>query len=221
MKKVIIGTFILFAVLSYSCSSSEDNNIETPIETETPITEVTIGTQIWLQKNLDVNRYRNGDIIPEVKDRVAWSELTTGAWCYYNNDPENRATYGKLYNGYAMLDPRGLAPEGWHIPDDTEWMTLNMYLGEDVAGKAMKATTGWSPYNDGTNSSGFTGFPGGRRANSIEAPFVFAGQWGYWWSITPIDDDSCSYWLLADSFDILININNHLGVGKSVRCVKD
>lgn len=72
--------------------------------------------KIWADKNLDVTRYRNGDLIPEVKNPEEWINLTTGAWCYYNNDPKNGAVYGKLYNWYAVNDPRGLAPEGYHIP---------------------------------------------------------------------------------------------------------
>ena len=70
------------------------------------IETVVIGTQEWTVKNLDVSRYRNGDIIPEVKDHKKWVELKTGAWCYYNNDPENGKIYGKLYNWYAVNDPR-------------------------------------------------------------------------------------------------------------------
>lgn len=77
--------------------------------------------EIWAKKNLDVSRYRNGDLIPEVKDDKEWENLTTGAWCYYNNDPKTGAIYGKLYNWYAVNDSRGLAPEGYHIPSDSEW----------------------------------------------------------------------------------------------------
>ena len=76
---------------------------------------VTIGKQTWMKKNLDVSRYRNGDVIPEVADLSTWVNLTTGAWCYYENKSDNGTTYGKLYNWYAVNDPRGLAPAGWHI----------------------------------------------------------------------------------------------------------
>ncbi|MEO0036985.1 MAG: hypothetical protein RIQ59_196 [Bacteroidota bacterium] len=76
---------------------------------------------IWAERNLDVTRYRNGDLIPEVQDPIEWSKLTTGAWCYYNNDPENGKKYGKLYNEYAKNDPRGLAPIGYHIPSNYEF----------------------------------------------------------------------------------------------------
>jgi uncharacterized protein (TIGR02145 family) len=85
---------------------------------------IKIGTQEWSTNNLNVSKYRNGDIIPEVKDFNKWLSLTTGAWCYYNNDPVNGSIYGKLYNWYAVNDPRGLAPEGFHIPSIDELHTI-------------------------------------------------------------------------------------------------
>ena len=121
-----------------------------------------------MDKNLDVDRYRNGDPIPKVTDPTAWVALTTGAYCYYNNDSATyAATYGKLYNWYAVNDPRGLAPAGWHIPSDAEWATIETCLGgASVAGGEMKetGTIHWqSPNTGATNSSGFTGLPGGYR----------------------------------------------------------
>jgi hypothetical protein len=74
-----------------------------------PTPSVTICTQVWTLNNLDVTTYRNGESIPEVTDPTAWAALTTGAWCYYNNDSATGAIYGKLYNWYAVNDPRGLA----------------------------------------------------------------------------------------------------------------
>lgn len=141
------------------------------------IETVVIGTQEWTTKNLDVSAYRNGDIIPEVKDPNKWAKLTTGAWCYYNNDPKNGAIYGKLYNWYAVNDPRGLAPEGFHIPSDgfdipskDDWNILIDYLGgEQVAGSKMKelSTKHWKKPNKGANNCiGFNGLPGGYREES-------------------------------------------------------
>ena len=122
-----------------------------------------IGTQIWMTRNLTVSQYRNGDIIPEVTDPAAWAALTTGAWCYYNNDPANGPIYGKLYNWYAVNDSRGLAPNGYHIPTTTEWTTLTNTLGGlSLAGGDLKEAgiTHWSDPNTGaTNNSGFTGLP--------------------------------------------------------------
>jgi uncharacterized protein (TIGR02145 family) len=103
---------------------------------------VTIGTQVWTTKNLDVSTFRNGDVIPQASTDEAW-EAAGGnkqpAWCYYDNDSANGTKYGKLYNWYAVNDPRGLAPEGYHIPTDEEWTVLIDYLGgRGIAGKKMK-----------------------------------------------------------------------------------
>ena len=156
-----------------------------PNGTATPV--VSICCQSWMTKNLDVDTYRNGDPIPQVTDPTAWAALTTGAWCYYNNSAANGAIYGKLYNWYAVNDPRGLAPEGWHIPTYFEWITLSNCLGGDaVAGGAMKEsfTTNWTtPNTVASNISGFTGLPGGYRA-IVNGMFTGVGSSGNWWSST-------------------------------------
>jgi uncharacterized protein (TIGR02145 family) len=85
---------------------------------------VKIGDQEWMPINLDVDRFRNGDLIPHVESDEEWEkagENEQAAWCYYDNDPENGKKYGKLYNWFAVNDPRGLAPEGWHVPSKEEW----------------------------------------------------------------------------------------------------
>jgi uncharacterized protein (TIGR02145 family) len=103
---------------------------------------VTIGTQVWTTKNLDVSTFRNGDVIPQATTDEAWEaagENKQPAWCYYDNDTANASKYGKLYNWYAVNDPRGLAPAGYHIPTDAEWTVLTDYMGgEGIAGKKMK-----------------------------------------------------------------------------------
>jgi hypothetical protein len=95
---------------------------------------VKIGNQVWTKENLNVSKYRNGDIIPQVTNQTEWSNLTTGAWCYYENSTANGTTYGKLYNWYAVNDPRGLAPQGWHVSSNDEWTVLTTFLG----GKALR-----------------------------------------------------------------------------------
>jgi len=127
--------------------------------------EVVIGTQTWTCENLRVTQYRNGDTIPQVSNPTAWGALTTGAWCYYNNDPSTEAVYGKLYNHFAVRDSRGLAPVGYHVPTNTEWNTLVTYLATDEGGKLKQAgTTNWNSPNTGaTNSTCFTAVPGGTR----------------------------------------------------------
>ena len=189
---------------------------------------VTICCQIWMSKNLDVTKYRNGDLIPQVTNEAAWRALTTGAWCYYNNDPAMGVIYGKLYNWYAVNDPRGLAPAGWHIPIDFEWTFLSKCLGGDPAAVAALKETGtthWKSPNAGTtNSTGFTALPGGYR--NIGGTFYRIGEGGYFWTATSAADVSrpTFAWLRYLSY---INstpnhrTNNNMQDGYSVRCVKD
>ena len=185
------------------------------------IGEVQIGTQVWTTKNLNVSRYRNGDLIPQVTDPTQWAGLTIGAWCYYSNNTGNVVVYGKLYNAYAVMDARGLSPMGWHIPNDTELTVLRTYLGIG-AGSKLKSVTGWQPsgLSAGTNSSGFTALPGGRRAGA-NGLFVYAGQYGYWWSTTPSSAEANGYCFLGYDLNDLGISNNQLTTGKSVRCIKD
>ena len=87
--------------------------------------------RMWMTKNLNADHYRNGDSIPEVRDSATWANLKTGAWCYYENNTVIGVKYGKLYNWYAVNDLRGLAPNGWHIPSDSEWTKLVNCMGGD------------------------------------------------------------------------------------------
>lgn len=181
---------------------------------------INIGTQTWMAENLDVNRFRNGDPIPEAKTNEEWSKASP-AWCYYENDPKNGAKYGKLYNWYALVDPRGLAPEGWHVPEAKEWETLSNTLGGiAAAGTKMRSTNGWSDNGNGTNESGFSGLPGGHRY--IDGTFIDIGRFGFWWSTSKSVAGYLSY--------TLNNGNSYFGWGQgkekeffgySVRCVKD
>ena len=186
------------------------------------IQTVTIGTQIWTTKNLDVTTYRNGDTIPEVTDS-SWGGLTTGAWCYVNNDPATNATYGKLYNWYAVNDPRGLAPTGYHIPTDTEFITLFNYLGgATVAGGKMK-TTGtvvWDSPNVGaTNESGFSAVGAGRRDTFNTIPVGLIGN--FWTSIPEPPNANARYCYLQHQFpDAAITVDTK-NSGNSVRLIKD
>ncbi len=184
---------------------------------------IQIGTQKWMSKNLDVAFYRNGDPIPQVTDSTAWPGLTTGAWCYNNNDPIQGNKYGKLYNWYAVNDPRGLAPQGWHIPSDAEWTTLETTLGgSSVAGGKMKepGTLNWTTPNTGAdNSSGFAGLPGGDR-NSV-GEFGYVGFAGNWWSST--ESSSTFAWNRSLDFNVgtLLRLSNFKQNGFSVRCLRD
>ncbi len=155
---------VILALLFTGCS--KDSSVD-PGPEATPI--VTIGSQVWMLKNLDVDHYRNGDPIPQATDPTAWKALTTGAWCWYNNDPAMGVIYGKLYNWHAVNDPRGLAPAGWHVAADSEWTSLTAFLVETGAGGRLKeaGTAHWlDPNVEASNSSGFTALPGGWRAAS-------------------------------------------------------
>ena len=183
---------------------------------------VKIGSMLWTGKNLDVAHYRNGDSIPEIKDSSAWSTLTTGAWCYNENKADNGKTYGKLYNWYAVNDPRGLAPKGWHVATNAEWSELVSLLGgAQEAGGAMKATVHWNEPNDGaSNKSGFTALPAGARRDS-DGKFMVPGEFNRLWSSTELTTKTVGVSALG-YFDAALRQGK---VGKnngfSVRCVKD
>ena len=190
---------------------------------QTNLSSIKIGSQIWMIKNLDVTKYRNGDPIPEVKDSATWATLTKGAYCYYNNDPANGVIYGKLYNWYAVNDPRGLAPKGWHVPSDTEWTTLTDFLGgEKLAGGTMKeiGTMHWIGPNDGaTNSTGFTALPGGGRGRN--GWFFDIGTYGHWWSSTKSNKTFAWERFLTNDYSAFNRIDYDKGFGYSLRCIKD
>ena len=185
---------------------------------------IKIGKQTWAIKNLDVTKYRNGDAIPQVQDANAWFNLSSGAWCYYENKTANGTKFGKLYNWHAVNDPRGLAPKGYHMPTDAEWTTLIDYLGgESSAGTKMKSTSGWQNNGNGSNSSGFVGLPGGCRV--YNGDFENIGTNGNWWSLSEDDTDDTDLVWYRSLFtnrdfvyrDAFYNYRN----GFSVRCIKD
>jgi uncharacterized protein (TIGR02145 family) len=226
---------------------------------------VSIGKQVWMTKNLNVDKFRNGDPIPQAKTATEWKaagENKQPAWCYYDNDPANGAKYGKLYNWYAVNDSRGLAPAGYHIPSDAEWTALTDYLGGyEVAGKKMKSTSGWQSFTsgdesktcsnckdwsaeyrrkvpchtckdtrrvpaptvthsgNGTNSSGFSGLPGGHRLNN--GSYSYVGSYGYWWSASEDGTDDAYYRGLDYSEGNVHRVNPNKADGFSVRCLRD
>jgi uncharacterized protein (TIGR02145 family) len=189
-----------------------------------PLPSVIIGTQTWTLYNLDATKYRNGDDIPQITDNTAWLTSTTGAWCYYNNNSANGAIYGKLYNWYAVNDPRGLAPVGYHIPSDAEYTTLaNNLGGASIAGGALKetGTTHWVAPNTGaTNSSGFTALGGGSRSSASGNFFLF-NQWGIWWSSTQQSSNQAyALRLYNDNGTAYCQSYEKYAAG-SVRCIKD
>ena len=147
MKSTIITGFAAILLLAISCKKesalitgkSSAPALTTDITEAGKYTSVYIHGQQWMTTNLAVTHYRNGDKIPQVRNQANWNTLTTGAWCWYNNDSATGAVYGRLYNWYAVNDPRGLAPAGWHVPNDAEWARVSTFLGgKAVAGGKMK-----------------------------------------------------------------------------------
>jgi len=208
-------------VLLVSLNDSLESILEQP---------VTIGNQVWKSKNLNVDRFRNGDPIPQAKTAEEWERAGKNrqpAWCYYDNNPANAEKYGKLYNWYAVSDPRGLAPRGWHIPSDEEWATLIDYLGGDeVAGGKMKSKEDWNGNGNGANVSGFTALPAGIRYNIYDydgSYFSNIGRTAGWWSSS--SGGIGVAWMrqlnsYSNNVDNVAWENNNKSNGYSVRCIK-
>ncbi|MCH7785230.1 MAG: fibrobacter succinogenes major paralogous domain-containing protein [Bacteroidetes bacterium] len=206
---------------------------------------ITIGNMSWMAENLNVSHFRNGDPIPEAKTNEEWKKAGDNgqpAWCYYKNEGFNGEKYGKLYNWYATNDSRGLAPKGWHIPSDEEWNDLEDYLGASGHGTKMKNTSGWKNDGNGTNESGFSGLPGGRRdyggyKDSLD--FYLMGYYGSWWSSTELRTSENLYggyglssastrsttfaWMrsMNNSSDDVSRVEISKAYGYSVRCIRN
>jgi uncharacterized protein (TIGR02145 family) len=196
---------------------------------------ITVCNQTWTKSNFNASKYNDGTTIPEVTDPADWNTLTTGAWCYYNNDAANGTTYGKLYNYYAVLgiydeasrlNPslrKKLAPTGWHVPTDADWTTLTNCLGGSMAaGGKMKeiGTVHWDNPNMGaTNISGFTALPGGQR--DFFGEFTEIKKKGYWYGLSL--DGEMQGWSRT-LFYISPGVAAAVGADKwgySVRCIRD
>ena len=212
IKKVI--TLLVF---SFSMGSQAQN--------------ITIGSQVWMSKNLDVSRFRNGDTIPQAKTEEQWkkaSEDKQPIWCYYadlvvQDKHEIVEDYGKLYNWYAVSDPRQLAPAGYHIPSDEEWHVLTEFVGgSSVAAKKMKSKNGWKNNGNGTNEIGFSALSGGMYSY-FDPSFLGFGEIGCWWSSTVEDSVEKFSWYrtILDSENNVLRSYGYMGDGYSVRCLKD
>jgi len=234
MKKIcrnFIGPILvlgLFLILINSCKKDDSASAGLPAGIAVADVDgnyyhaVTIGSQVWLLENLRTTKYRDGTPIQEVKDNTAWTQLTSGAWCNYNNDPANASVYGRLYNFYAVDDSRSLAPEGWHVARDDEWRTLNNFLATNVGSKLKESGSAhWSSPNEGaTNESGFTALPGGERLY-FDGAFGCLRDLGFWWTSTDVGTTSAYYYTLYSEYTNLYGCTTHKPTGCSVRCVKD
>jgi uncharacterized protein (TIGR02145 family) len=176
-----------------------------------PFKTVVIGNQEWMAENLRVSTFRNGEPIPEARTAAEWEAAyknERAAWCYYNNDPKNGEKFGKLYNWYAVSDPRGLAPSGWHVPTDKEWQTLiDSSGGVRVAFARLKA------------QDGFAAQPAGARYYK-DASFNHLSTVGFWWSATRQDKWNAWYHALHFGYSQVGRDNGGMNTGHSVRLVK-
>ncbi|MFC2111396.1 fibrobacter succinogenes major paralogous domain-containing protein [Bacteroidota bacterium] len=204
-------------------------------------TTVKIGTQVWMVENLKTTKYRDGSAIPDVTDKTIWSNLTTGAYCNYNNDTNNSIIYGRLYNWYAISDIRKIAPTGWHVPSQTEWQTLIDYLignyynydstatGNKIA-KSLADTILWDfssnigaignidfPYF--RNKSGFSALPSGYC--SYHGIFNWLNEYCYWWSSTEFNVTNAQIICLYNTSAAISGHNDKKVVGYSIRCLMD
>jgi uncharacterized protein (TIGR02145 family) len=198
---------------------SEEKKIIVP---DAQFKTVKIGNQHWMKHNLNVDHFRNGDPIPHAKTDKEWEkagENKQPAWCYYGNKPENGKKYGKLYNWFAVNDPRGLAPQGYHIPTDEEWEELVSYVGgEDVAGIKLKSQSGWKKNGNGTDEFGFTALPGGYRLHY--GLFYLIGKDGFWWTAT--GGNASVAWGRGMGYNrSSVFSHGSKAWGLSVRCVRD
>jgi uncharacterized protein (TIGR02145 family) len=184
---------------------------------------VKIGNQWWMAENLKVTHYRNGDLMPNVAGNAEWQNLSTGAYCTYDNTMMHAHSYGMLYNWYAVNDSRNIAPEGWHVPNDSEWQTLIDFLGgSSVAGGTMKesGTAHWeNPNKDATNGCGFTALPGGVRYSY--GKFFNIGTSGSWWSCTEYNATYAWEWSITYNSADVCRYNTDKRDGYSVRCLRD
>ena len=174
----------------------------------------------WLTTNLKTTKYANGDSISNVVIDGSWGLSNSGAWSFYNNDPSNDVIYGKIYNWYAVNDPRGLCPSGWHVATENNWQSLvTPFGGYGAAANELKTTTTWTLPNSNTNTSGFSALPGGGRASG--GNFADINNRGGWWTSStsgPIISKYISMIFNSDSVGLFdIDIKS----GFSVRCVKD
>jgi uncharacterized protein (TIGR02145 family) len=199
---------------------------------------VVIGSQEWMASNLRTTRFSNSEPISQLTDQNAWYYTTQPAWCAYENDVANIAIYGRLYNGFVVLDSRNVCPEGWHVPTDSDWIIMESFLGlapgdtmfgwiggSGNVGSKLKSVEMWqSPHPNDNNSSGFTAMPSGARVGYIpdEEYFTGSGLEGYFWTQTATVDGGhvIVHHLEHDRNDIHHGVGDERN-GYSIRCIRD
>ncbi len=185
---------------------------------------IVIGDQTWMAENLRVTHYQNGDTIPNITDNEEWAALTSGAYCNYNNtnDLDTIATYGRLYNWYAVADSRGIAPKGWRVPGIADWLELIEYLGGDtIASKHLKevGTYHWVDDFATDNCSGFTAIPNGWRYLSESSSRI--GSYNALWTASEYDLNQAGFLYLYNFDSKVWKGINYKQNGYSVRLIKE
>lgn len=184
---------------------------------------ITVGTQVWLQEDLRVTRYRNGESIPHISDDSQWVAATSGAWCSYNSSFDQGEPYGRLYNWYVVSDERGVCPLGWRVPRFSDWEVLTDYLnGEMVAGGKLKDTSHalWeSPTEPTDESTIFNALPGGYRSFTLGS-FHLRGRYGYWWMNNESSQGNGLHVTLVHNSASIGFSSTHKNTGFSIRCIK-
>jgi uncharacterized protein (TIGR02145 family) len=235
MKRVFIILTVSYLIIS-SCDKDDEENITdcstlTTEESTGTITDidgnvyniVTIGTQVWMAENLIVSHYSNGEPILNVEDDKQWKNLTTGAYCNFDNNVTNSTVYGRLYNWYAAGDSRNICPECWHVPTIEEWTILIHFLGGDsIAGGKLKEnnTTLWKCPNTGaTNVSGFSALPGSFR--EIDGSFGYLHRNATFWTSTEKNSLTAYKIFLSYIHADVYSFEHYKTRGCSVRCIRD
>lgn len=239
MKKTVklpaclLAMAVMIMVIVPGCNKDDDDALK-DIDGNVYKT-IYIGGNTWMAENLRTTKFRDGSAIPLVTENTQWTALGTAAYCWPENNPAYKSTLGALYNGYAVFDPRGLCPTGWHIPSDEDWIDLELELGlpqaevytdairgedQNVGGK-LKALVNWNSPNLGAdNSSGFTAYGTGYRRPPGE--IVYFGEWTGYLTTSPATALG-NYWMRYLGNDIK-GIDRHernQQYGYPVRCIKD
>jgi uncharacterized protein (TIGR02145 family) len=216
ISKTLSGFLLLTFSLISSCGGGAKD------QEGKSIRSIKLGNQIWMAENLDVSHFRNGDTIPEVRSSLEWNKMGeegNPAWCFIQNDPEKEKKFGKLYNWYAVNDPRGLAPKNWHVASDDEWTQLINFLGGGVMAALKMRTTGLTDNLNSSKEDGFAGLAGGCRNSS--GTFYGNDSFGYWWAATEFGTSS-AFIRVLNYVSCDINFQTlEKTYGVSVRCLSD